>query len=326
MSDSKAFEIAALSFTKDWTDPSAFPTYEPNETQVRADMQYLFNEIKTYLNDTIIPAVRKASTMGDISDGYVADIYLSEDNHLIAEMSDGEVVDFGEFGAVAQTIINQSVITQNLYAENGDIANLTVDSLSTSRRVVRYLAGNTDDDNYIHAEDQYLKFMTGTTDGSSVQHTDRAGRLLYWEKDITGAALNALGYPEIDGKQVVITTEVTEWPVMVYQYTELCKLEMAFANVENDGTEHYIPAVVLGAGDGNGNAKGYIYKLTDKLRVDYVKSDGTKVSVTLSDDGVQVEGAGDAKGLRNIITVPESEFDESASYGSEGDIVAVVED
>ena len=45
--------LSKLSFTKDWKNPSDFPTYEPYETQVRADLQILFDEIKTFLNSLI---------------------------------------------------------------------------------------------------------------------------------------------------------------------------------------------------------------------------------------------------------------------------------
>lgn len=40
-----------LDFTKNWENPSDFPTYQNNETQVRADLQYLFNEIRTAFNN-----------------------------------------------------------------------------------------------------------------------------------------------------------------------------------------------------------------------------------------------------------------------------------
>lgn len=48
--------IADLTFTKEWTDPSDFPTLEPNETQVRADMQYLFDEIRDFINAYLVAA------------------------------------------------------------------------------------------------------------------------------------------------------------------------------------------------------------------------------------------------------------------------------
>lgn len=49
-----------LNFTKDWTSAEDFPTVQMDENQVRADQQLLFNEIKDYLNDTLIPGIESA--------------------------------------------------------------------------------------------------------------------------------------------------------------------------------------------------------------------------------------------------------------------------
>lgn len=47
--------VAELEYTKDWKDPNDFPTYEPDEIKVREDMQFLYDEIRDYLNDELIP-------------------------------------------------------------------------------------------------------------------------------------------------------------------------------------------------------------------------------------------------------------------------------
>lgn len=46
-----------LQFTKNWNNPDDFPTVELSEEKVRADMQLLHDEVRNYLNDTLIPAV-----------------------------------------------------------------------------------------------------------------------------------------------------------------------------------------------------------------------------------------------------------------------------
>ena len=46
-----------LQFTKNWNNPDDFPTVELSEEKVRADMQLLHDEVKSYLNETLIPAV-----------------------------------------------------------------------------------------------------------------------------------------------------------------------------------------------------------------------------------------------------------------------------
>ena len=43
-------DFPSLTFTKDWESQDDFPTIETDETQVRADMQYLYNEIRDYVN------------------------------------------------------------------------------------------------------------------------------------------------------------------------------------------------------------------------------------------------------------------------------------
>ena len=45
--------VSTLTFTKDWTNPTDFPTIETSEAQVRADLQLLHNETKTKLNELI---------------------------------------------------------------------------------------------------------------------------------------------------------------------------------------------------------------------------------------------------------------------------------
>ena len=42
--------LEKLEFSKDWTKAEDFPTYEPDESQVRADLQLLHNEAKTAIN------------------------------------------------------------------------------------------------------------------------------------------------------------------------------------------------------------------------------------------------------------------------------------
>ena len=39
--------LTRFDFTKNWENAADFPTYEENETQVRADMQCLYDELKT---------------------------------------------------------------------------------------------------------------------------------------------------------------------------------------------------------------------------------------------------------------------------------------
>lgn len=48
--------LGHLSFLRDWTNPADFPTVEPDEATVRADLQYHPDAIKSYINETLIPS------------------------------------------------------------------------------------------------------------------------------------------------------------------------------------------------------------------------------------------------------------------------------
>lgn len=193
----------------------------------------------------------------------------------------GDYVFDGALGADA-------VFTDSLYAEQGDIAELTVDRLSTSRRVRKYILEDTSDDNYIQIQDNHQRFITGTAKTDELnptiylteQATNRYGEGLYWQRE--PVSHNAQGYPlDEDGQQIYATTEQTNWPVMVYQYDELVKAEFAFE--EESGT--YVPVLTLGAGDENGYTKGILHKSADGFDITFMDSEG-------NDTGIRMWSAG----------------------------------
>lgn len=214
----------------------------------------------------------------------------------------GDYVFNGALGADA-------IFTDSLYAELGFVAELTVDRLTTSRRVRKYLLQDTSDDNYIQIQDHYQRFITGSVISADVldteagQHllaqnslymaveppndsylvvqvTNRYGQRLYWQREIV--SVTADGYPlDENNRQIYATTEVTDWPVLSYAYAEQVKAEYAFAQ---DG-QYYVPQIVLGAGDGHGNSRGYIYKRQTDLLMRYVTTNGKNVDIQFSDEG-----------------------------------------
>ena len=166
--------------------------------------------------------------------------------------------------------------------EISDASEILIDQLSTSRRIRKYILSDTSDDNYLLVQNNYLRMITGTVTGGSqtVQATNLNGRLLYWQKEPVGH--NADGYPTDDrGNQIYATTKPTNWPVMTYVYTETVKGSVALQN--SSGV--YVPEITLGAGDGNGNSRGFIWKDTDNLNIQLTNSEGDPVSIVLGDDG-----------------------------------------
>lgn len=187
-----------------------------------------------------------------------------------------------------------------LYAALGEIADLSVNRLSTSRRVVKYLAGDTTDDNFIRVAEQSLEFVAGIAKGTTEQARNPNGELIYWEADPAGASIGADGYPYANGERIFTTTKQTSWPVMVYQYEEQVKRAISF---QSDG-QYYYPVDVFGAGDNNGKQRGYLVKRQNSLELTYETSMGKLLGLAARDEGYM-----DLLGLRKSTALDFSEWD-----------------
>ncbi len=191
-------------------------------------------------------------------------------NKIYFDADIGKYVFDGELSADVISALS-AVITPNIYAEKATIAEITVDQLETGSKVRNYLNGDTSDVNYIKIKDQYLQFITASTDGlMSIQATDRNGVYLYWNDDMYTSA----------------TTDETAYPVSTYEYTELIKAQLAF-----DETSNHIPQLILGAGSGNtaNSGKTFIYKATDGFYIDYRHSlTGESTIFKITDGGIDL--------------------------------------
>lgn len=187
-----------------------------------------------------------------------------------------------------------------LYSAFGEIADLSVNRLSTSRRVVKYLAGDTSDDNFIRVAEQSLEFIAGIAKGTAEQARNPNGELIYWEADPAGASIGSDGYPYANGERIFTTTKQTSWPVMVYQYEEQVKRAISF---QSDG-QYYYPVDVFGAGDNNGKQRGYLVKRQNSLELTYETSTGKLLGLAARDDGYM-----DLLGLRKSTALDFSEWD-----------------
>lgn len=187
-----------------------------------------------------------------------------------------------------------------LYSAFGEIADLSVNRLSTSRRVVKYLAKDTTDDNFIRVEGQSLEFVAGIAKSTTEQAKNPNGELIYWEADPAGASIGSDGYPYANGERIFTTTKQTSWPVMVYQYEEQVKRAISF---QSDG-QYYYPVDVFGAGDNNGKQRGYLVKRQNSLELTYETSLGKLLGLAARDDGYM-----DLMGLRKSTALDFSEWD-----------------
>lgn len=190
-----------------------------------------------------------------------------------------------------------------LYSAFGEIADLSVNRLSTSRRVVKYLAKDTTDDNFIRVAEQSLEFVAGIAKSTTEQAKNPNGELIYWEADPAGASIGSDGYPYANGERIFTTTKQTNWPVMVYQYEEQVKRAISF---QSDG-QYYYPVDIFGAGDTNGKQRGYLVKRQNSLELTYETSTGKQLGLAALDEGYL-----DLMGVRKTVGLNFSGWDKGS--------------
>ncbi|MBR3084756.1 MAG: hypothetical protein IKH03_09395 [Oscillospiraceae bacterium] len=174
----------------------------------------------------------------------------------------------------ADTIISNTVITNEMYADYGAVADLVVDELRTDyMRARRYLEGDTSDLDYIHIHDEEISFVTAvlqTDAGSGAPLTEQLhhGTRYFWWRDA--------------GQTEMTSLEDTGLPVTVYRYTEYNKGKISF--VRQMGQT--VIVLKLGAGVDAGGLLGTlrISKGTDGASITYHASGGGVASLSLGED------------------------------------------
>ena len=230
----------------------------------------------------------------------VGEAILNSDTFAMRALIDGQWVDCIYFDPVAgryrlagNVIIDGGLTVETLYAERGDIAELTVDWLDTSRKISRYLMQDTSMDNHIVAHGQSIRMVTATVkmgeDGQplTTQLSNRYGKPLYWQQDISGATIQD-GYPWVDGNQIMTTTDNTGYPVIVYQYHNSTKREMSF-----DNSAARIPFDSYGSGFGAEDpdrGKGFIQKGLNSFDLWFLTDAGEKNGIFIGNKFVEIRG------------------------------------
>lgn len=181
--------------------------------------------------------------------------------------------------AEIDVVVSNTVIVNNLYAQYGRIANLTVNELNTSYKMItNYLLKDTDfeasiaDVVYRGIYDDRNEIWVCTTDGTEDEQVLGADDApLYW----------------IDATKTQIHTDVTAYPVMRWVYDYVLKYEQGTELV--DGV--YLPYTIEGVGDGVTAMSGRLktQKLSDGWHVTYYqRTTGVEIGFTVTDDGVKV--------------------------------------
>lgn len=189
----------------------------------------------------------------------------------------------------AETVIAETVITDTLYAEYGEIADLTVNKISTSHRIYKYLTGDLTDDYYFEGYGNGIYWCQGRVRfADSVPVTEQIrnheGKPLYWQRPIAYTSGGQVFDEE--GVRIGLTTKNTSVPCIVYAYDVLVKA--SFTNTP-DENNNMTPMLIMGAGDGNGNSrKCAVYKDTDGLKILYFRGEHIS-SIEMGDEGVYLD-------------------------------------
>jgi len=212
--------------------------------------------------------------------------------------------------------VSGQLSADELYAALGDMADLTVDHLSTARRIVKYLAQDTSDDNFLDIAEEHIHFMAGIYDNGSEQAKNPYGANLYWEEQVwavegqtlaTGVTLGTDGYPYYNGVRIFTTTTPTSYPVYIYTYNDETKAKFEFDTTPEG---YYMPFITLGQGDNDGNSKAFIIKDATKLQITFLATGGKEIGMYAGFDGYL-----DLIGLRRTVSMDFSGWD--SGYFSE---------
>ena len=124
--------INKFSYTRDWTKPADFPTFEDDEQTVREDMQYQPNELKQFINealvafvnDSLIPLVN-ALVAGTIPADSVYTAAIQNGAVTLAKL--GEDVTAAALGAPAKVNGVEPNSSGDIVLTGGDIAMSSTD-------------------------------------------------------------------------------------------------------------------------------------------------------------------------------------------------------
>ena len=129
--------INKFSYTRDWTKPADFPTFEDDEQTVREDMQYQPNELKQFINealvafvnDSLIPLVN-ALVAGTIPADSVYTAAIQ--NGAVTMTKLGEDVTAAALGAPSKVNGVEPDSSGDIVLTGGDIAMSSTDSTTVA--------------------------------------------------------------------------------------------------------------------------------------------------------------------------------------------------
>lgn len=214
-------------YSKDWTDPGDFPTKEYAEKTVRENIQLLFDEIKTFLNDVVLTAINDNMTR-------------------ISNLGAGDNVEHDALGdeAVWANNIKDGEVTEDKYADDS----ITPDKFNATE-VDPYIDDRINDLAVLgvkgSAESSYRKGNVELTKANlglgNVDNTSDADKPI---SSVTQIALNAkapLASPALTGTPTAPTAantvNNTQLATTAFVHNYATKVNLGLPNVENKSSE-----------------------------------------------------------------------------------------
>ena len=279
---------------------------EATKEYVETQFQILDGKISSSITDA---EDRMGSRIEQTLDSLTLEVTNGLNGASIVLKAAGQELGSGFVQVTGNIDVSGELSADALYAIRGDIADLTVDKLSTSRRIIKYLAKDQSDDNYIRIQDQFIELVAGTTKGEEVEAVNPLGQKMYWAEDISGSGITIGedGYPHhaSDNTRVFITTNPNSWPVKVYKYKELVKRSIGFEKIADpDLGTVYSPIDRFGAGNEAGDKQATIVKSGQGFEIRYDSSTKGDIGMIANDTGYL-----DLYGLRKTTGLDFSKWD-----------------
>nr|DAH42958.1 MAG TPA: tail protein [Caudoviricetes sp.] len=228
----------------------------------------------------------------------------------------------GKYKISGDVLIEGSVqsdasITDSLYAEQGDVSQLTVDRLETSDKIKRYLSQDKSAMSFIRIEGLELRFIIANVSvnengvAETEQLENRYGSPLYWAKDISNADI-VNGYPYIDDVRVYATEKNTGFPIIVYSYTESIIRQIMFIYDPLKRATYCTESFGQGAGTNAAGVtvnQGWLQKTTTEFFMKYLTEQGKEIGIKMNNSGFT-----DVVGMRKPTGISFSDWDKGKFY------------
>ena len=214
--------LSLMTFDKDWNNQLDFPTYEPNEEQVRADMQYLFDAIKNHYNNTFVANEFKAINMpfaptpGAVESTNVQDAIEEVHNEVADLLLDELVLPNGSVTSekLCQTSGEEAVSTDTIQDEA-----VTTDKLADGAVTAEKLDPDLtfDASNIAEGSIEGVQIKPGDIDTLQL-HDNAVTRDKILNGEVTDAKLaGGISFSKLTGAQAIhnmvgpITVQTTDW-------------------------------------------------------------------------------------------------------------------